>query len=329
MPPMHEFELLKHVYSANAALPRTVSIPPGDDMGGLRLPPVAAGSANEILVTVDQILDGVHIDAARTPLEKIARKAITRNLSDVAAMAALPLGAVVAVALPRNFGADRATMLFDHLRQVAAHYDCPLIGGDISMWDHPLLMSVTVLATRAGIEPMLRRGAKVGDVICVTGHLGGSTLTVDGCTHHLDFEPRLSLARKLAGDPERRPHCMIDLSDGLARDVGHLCDAGEDGGVSALLWADKLPVSRAAHAASHSDRVSPWWHALSDGEDYELCFTVSAHQAETSLPAAIDGVPITQVGIMTQANGKPGVSVQMPNGDIMPADDAGWEHHGQ
>ncbi len=327
---MREFDLLRHVYGANDTLPTAVTIPPGDDMGALRLPmDQPRAHEGQVLVTVDQIADGVHVDLATTPLEKVARKAITRNLSDVAAMAALPMGAVVAVCLPRDFGSDRATALFDHLRTVANDFGCPLIGGDISMWDHPLLMSVTVLATPGGIEPVLRRGARPGDVVCVTGHLGGSLVAVDGYTHHLDFEPRLNLARKLAGDANLRPHCMIDLSDGLARDLGHLCAAAADGGLSALIWADKLPISRAAYLAAHADQAPPWRHALADGEDYELCFTLSPHQAQTALPAEIDGVTITQVGIITDPDNKPGVSIQMPNGDIVPAGDSGWEHHGQ
>ncbi len=158
-------------------------------------------------------------------------------------MAALPVGAVAAACLPRDFSAARANELFDHMRRVAESYHCPLIGGDISVWDHPLLLSVTVLAEPAGIEPVLRRGAAAGDMVCVSGSLGGSLIAHEGRMHHLDFEPRIGLARQLAGSPATRPNCMIDLSDGLARDLGHLCDAA---GLSAELWADKLPISAAA-----------------------------------------------------------------------------------
>jgi thiamine-monophosphate kinase len=315
---MREFALLKHVYGANASLPSRVTIPPGDDMGAVRV----AGDA--VLVTVDQIADGVHFQLATTPLAKIARKAITRNLSDVAAMAARPIGGVVAACLPRHFGEARATELFDHMRRVGDVYDCPLFGGDVTIWDHPLLLSVTVLAEPDGIEPVLRRGAKVGDVICVTGHLGGSLETVNGYTHHLDFEPRLVVARKLASNPMTRPFCMIDLSDGLARDLGHLCDAT---GVAAVIDAAALPVDDATRAAARRDGRAEWEHAVGDGEDYELCFTVRPERA-AHLPAEIDGVVITRISQIVPGDGEAAVRVRLPDGTVRPVQDLGWEHRG-
>lgn len=315
---MREFDLLNHVYGANRGLPAHVTIPPGDDMGAVRV-----GGA-EVLVTVDQVADGIHFKLDSTPLAKVARKAITRNLSDVAAMAAQPVGAVVAACLPRDFGDARAKELFDHMRKVAEQFGCPLFGGDISMWDHPLLLSVTVLAEPAGIEPVKRRGAKPGDAIFVTGELGGSLENVEGRVHHLDFEPRLALARKLAGNPLTRPHCMIDLSDGLARDLGHLCRAA---GVSADIHANQLPLSAAAYAAAHRDSRPLWRHAVGDGEDYELCFTVSA-DAAVRMPAEIGGVLVTRIGSMTEPSAEPSITVRLPMGGEEKLE-GGWEHQGE
>lgn len=318
---MKEFDLLDHIYRANAALGPGVTIPPGDDMGAVRI-----GDAN-VLVTVDQLADGVHVDAAVTPLDRIGRKAMTRSLSDVAAMAAKPVGAVVAVCLPKDFGRSRADGLFDAMRRTGEAYDCPLIGGDISMWDNPLLLTVTILAEPAGIDPVTRPGALAGDIVCVTGRLGGSLETVDGRTHHLDFEPRIEFARKLAGDPATRPNCMIDLSDGLARDLGHLCRAA---GLSAEVDAQAIPVSPHAVAASKRDGLPEWVHALSDGEDYELCFTIDAKRAKANLPDQIDRIPITQVGKILDrpAETDAQVSVRLPDGQIKPVTDWGWEHRG-
>ncbi|MCX5660433.1 MAG: thiamine-phosphate kinase [Planctomycetota bacterium] len=333
---MREFELLKHVYAANPALPARVTIPPGDDMGALRL------ETPEVLVTVDQLVDGLHFDLATTPLEKIARKAITRNLSDVAAMAAVPAGAVAAACLPRDFGDARARRLFDLMRLVAQSYDCPLIGGDISMWDHPLVLTLTVLAESRGVVPVLRKGAREGDVVCVTGELGGSLLDDNGRVHHLDFEPRLKVARALASNPATRPHCMLDLSDGLARDLGHLCDAAEVGEgerLGAELFADRLPIRPIVHNVC--DGRAPWVHALADGEDYELCFTIDAARA-AKLPRAVAGCPITQIGrIILRAPGSPApgnpasgnkpaakISLILSDGSTRSVDDLGWEHHG-
>lgn len=315
---MREFELLAHIFRGNAALPPTVVIPPGDDMGALRI------GDQTVLVTVDQIGDGIHVDLATMALEKVARKAITRNLSDVAAMAAKPLGAVAAACLPRDFGEQRARALFDHMSRTAAAYQCPLIGGDIAIWDGRLLLTVTIFAEPAGIKPVLRRGAKAGDAVYVTGWLGGSLETVAGYTHHLDFEPRLALARQLGSDAPRRPNCMIDLSDGLARDLGHLCEMSN---VRAEIWTDHLPLSAGALQVSERDGEPAWLHGLRDGEDYELCFTVEDERAK-GLPREIDGAPLTMVGRIVAGDGRPMVTAVLPDGSRRDAGQWGWEHTG-
>ncbi len=346
---MRELSLLQHIYAANAKLPPRVTLPPGDDMGAVIVGGNGGnggngGAGETVLVTVDQIADGVHFDLATTPLWKIARKAITRNLSDVAAMGAVPAAAVVAGVLPRGFGESRANELFDHMRQVAAQYDCPLIGGDISMWTHPLLLSVTVLAEPRGVAPILRRGAKVGDVICVTGALGGSMVPIEiesrppgaaspgglsnEYVHHLEFEPRLTVARHLASHADIRPNCMIDLSDGLGKDLAHLCRAATElspDGLTAAIELGKLPLSRAAHEASRRDARPAWQHALGDGEDYELCFTVAPEKA-ARLPREIDGVPITAIGVIMPP-GDPRITLIHPDGSRQPMPELGWEHH--
>jgi len=315
---MRELELLSHIYRSNPALPGTVTIPPGDDMGALT---VGGGRA---LVTVDQLADGVHFDLTIHPLEKIGRKAITRNLSDVAAMAAKPVGAVAAACLPKGFGEERAKTLFDAMRATAESFDCPLIGGDISTWDQRLILTVTVFAEPDGIDPVLRSGAQVGDTVYVTGTLGGSLVTLDdppGYIHHLDFTPRIDLARKLAGDPKTRPHAMIDLSDGLGQDLTRLC---ERSGVSAQVDAQRLTISTAAHISAEKSGHPAWRLAVGDGEDYELCFTAPSG----SMPDKIDGVPITAVGRILAKTASASVSVRLPDGTTTDVKDLGWEHQG-
>jgi len=298
---MREFDLLQHVFAHNRSLPAGVTIPPGDDMGAMTI----AGAT--VLVTVDQVLDGVHVDVANTSLARVGRKAVTRNLSDVAAMAARPCGAVVAATLPRDFGEERARELYDAMRATASAYACPLIGGDTAIWDGPLVLTVTVFAEPAGVEPVLRQGAKLGDAIYVTGQLGGSLAS----GHHLDFEPRIALARRLASDPATRPHCMLDLSDGLARDLSHLCRFADLG---AVVDAALLPLRGRAD----------WYAAIGDGEDYELCFTIDSKRAD-ALPPAIDGVPLTRVGVITS---EPSLLIRHRDGKTQDMTDRGWEHHG-
>lgn len=299
---MRENELLQHIYAANAALPAGVTIPPGDDMGGIQL------GNRTLLVTVDQLADGVHVDLTTTSLAKVGRKAITRNLSDVAAMAAKPIGAVAAACLPRDFGEANATALFDAMRTTAAAFDCPLVGGDISVWDGRLIITVTIFAEPFdGIPPVLRTGATPGDAIYVSGELGYS---LQG--HHLDFTPRLALARALAADSATRPTAMMDLSDGLAQDLPRLTP-------HALIDAAALPIR---DDASGEDEGHPsWHHAVADGEDYELLFTA---RADASIPERLEGVALTRIGVVTESGG---VLLQHPNGQHTDLAGLGWEHH--
>lgn len=316
---MRELDLLQHIYRVNDDLPERITIRPGDDMGAVRI-----GSC-DVLVTVDQVTEGAHFVLGETPIEKIGRKAVVRNLSDVAAMAAWPVGAVVAAVLPKGLGAEKARLLFDAMREAAREYECPLFGGDIAMGDGPLVISVTVLAEPRGVVPLLRRGARVGDIVCVTGQLGGSWDVVGGYTHHLDFQPRIELARHLASHFDL--HCMIDISDGLARDLGHICRASH---VTAELSLAGLPISPAAHRRAEREHVPAWRCALGDGEDYELCFTLATEQAER-LPDKREGVPISRVGIITRASGRdsdPMIRLRFPDGSEQDVDELGWEHQG-
>jgi len=317
---MHESILLEHIYATNALLGKQVTIPPGDDMGAIQI------GGEEVLITVDQLLDGVHFQLSKDPIGKIAKKAITRNLSDVAAMGGLPVAAVAAGCIPHNFRQEQAEILFDTMRNTAEKYQCPLIGGDIATGDQPLNISVTVMATMKGIPPMLRCGAQIGDVICVTGQLGGSQHSLDGYTHHLDFEPRLQVARMLATHHQHRPNCMIDLSDGLASDLAHLCRAAS---LSATVDEKLLPFSKTTALLADQGDHPKWKHAVSDGEDYELCFTMTPSHAEGLIANGIDGVPVTCIGMMEPSRGESIVRIRLPDKTYKDITDLGWQHIGQ
>jgi thiamine-monophosphate kinase len=315
---MRELDLLSHIYKANPALPGEVTVPPGDDMGAIRV------GDSTLLVTVDQLADGVHFDLQSAPLKKIGRKAMTRSLSDVAAMAARPIGAVAAACLPRGFGQERAASLFDAMRHTAESYDCPLIGGDISSWDQRLILTVTVFAEPVPPGPILRSGAAVGDTVYVTGVLGGSLETLNdppGYVHHLDFEPRIDLARTLGADAATRPRAMIDLSDGLAQDLTRIC---ERSGVAAEIDPDRLPTGAAAVLASDRSGQPVWQHAVGDGEDYELCFT----SPSPSMGRVLDGVPVTAVGRIVAHRSGPRVTAGTSDGQVIDLSGLGWEHKG-
>jgi thiamine-monophosphate kinase len=306
---MREFALLKHVYAANSALGNGVLIGPGDDMAMVEL------GGRRLLAAVDQVIDGRHFRLETTPLELIGRKAVTRSLSDIAAMAGVPVATLVSVALPPGFGEDRAAKLFDVMRYTAAEFNCPLIGGDIGLHrekTHPLTCSVTVLAEplpELNGRAITRSGAQPGDAVFVTGSLGGS-LNADGLGRHLTFEPRISIAQQLARALGDRLHAMIDISDGLGRDASHIAEMS---GVRIELNAADIPCQQNCD----------WKKALSDGEDYELLFA-----AKSPMPKEIDGVRITQVGeVKAKMNDAPEeLVVVRERGNIIAASELGWDH---
>src|SRR5688572_29613150 len=252
-----EFEFIEWLRAQPPTASERVSVPPGDDLAVLKW----VGD-DLLLVGADQVLDGVHVDCSIHPPRLIGRKAMNCNLSDCAAMACLPAAAVVTAALPRGAGLDYAKELCLGMREAGEAFDCPVVGGDTATWDGKLAVGVTIFGRSAGVKPILRSGARPGDGIYVTGPLGGSILG-----RHLAFEPRVAIARKLASLGSIT--AMIDLSDGLSRDLGHVC---RQSGVGALVMASQVPVHEDAIAMRRDGRTA-LDHALHDGEDYELLFT--------------------------------------------------------
>ena len=238
-----------------------VRVAVGDDLAVLKWP-----AQDLLLVGVDQVLDGVHFDSRVHSPRLIGRKVMNRNFSDCAAMGCLPAAALTSVALPSGAGIDYAKELYLGLRDVADRWVCGIIGGDTASWDQKLALSVTVLGRSEGVEPITRSGAKVGDGIYVTGPLGGSIVG-----RHMTFEPRVKWGRELA--ESRTVNSMIDVSDGLSRDLPRICAAS---GVGAVIDAARIPLHPDAVELSKRDGKSPLMHALHDGEDHELLFTSSA-----------------------------------------------------
>ncbi len=292
-----EFDFIQWIRSQQK--PRDlVKIGIGDDLAVLKWP-----ADDLLLVGCDQVLDGVHFDSKIHSPRAIGKKAMNRNLSDCAAMACLPAAAVASVALPMGVGEDFAKELYLGLKEAADVFDCAIVGGDTGVWDGRLAVSVTILGRADGIAPVTRYGAKSGDTIYVTGPLGGSILG-----RHLTFEPKVELARKLA--LRGNITSMIDLSDGLSRDLRHIC---RQSAVGAIVFGSKIPIHPDALTAFRQDHRSPLEHALHDGEDYELLFTAKAG----AVPAgAID------VGVVTSENQ---IWLDQP-GSFEPLEPRGWEH---
>ncbi len=278
-----------------------VLLGPGDDTAILRWP-----SASNCLVTTDMLLEGSCFRLTQThpkspgagTARQIGRKAMAVNLSDIAAMAGVPVAAVVSVGLPRKDGRALAEELYLGLREMADTFDTAIIGGDTNSWDGPLVISVTLLGEPTPRGAVRRKGARPGDRLMVTGPLGGSLLG-----KHLDFTPRVREALALHAAVDL--HAMIDISDGLAADVAHLC---AESGCGAVLHAEAIPIADAAHEMA--DDRTPLEHALGDGEDFELIFAVAPADAEMLLRTplvpglTLIGTCIAETGLWLEEKGQ-------------------------
>lgn len=305
---MRESDLLAHIERLaspmRAAFPR-VLLGPGDDCAV-----VATSLGDRLLLTVDQLVEGRHF-TPDTPVDLVARKAVARSISDLAAMACRPLCALATGLLPPGYAHGQD--LTDRLHHWGAHWGCPVVGGDLAVGSPGCQLVLTVTAIGeldTGERPVTRAGAKPGDGVYVTGRLGGSFPS----ERHLTFTPRIReaawLRETLGGDL----HAMIDLSDGLGRDAARIARAS---GVGIRLDAARLP--------RHPD-IAEWRGALADGEDYELCFTSPRDLDGASTP---DGTPITRVGIVEPASHAPFPCVVVtPDGGVSDASDMGWDHAG-
>lgn len=302
---MRESRLVAEIVGRNAGLAACggarVLLPPGDDMAMVAL------EGGRVLVAADQVIAGRHF-ALGTPMALVGRKALARNVSDVAAMAAVPSCAVATLAMPAGMPDADVRDLEAGLRAAATEFRCPVVGGDIGMHaaqDAPLVVSVAVLASPGPSGRVVTRaGARPGDLLCVTGELGAGWLP-DGGGRHLGFRPRVAEALELVAALGDRLHAMIDLSDGLATDAGHLAAAA---GLRVRVEGSRLPCAPAA----------TWRHAMCAGEDYELAFACAGEP-----PATVAGTPVTVVGRF-EAGGS-GVQVSADGADHEVAG-AGWEH---
>ncbi len=268
---MNEFELIARL---TTSLPsnKAVVVGAGDDCAVLDL-----GVPDKlILFKTDAVVEGIHF-SRETPPEKIGRKALARALSDIAAMAGTPTAALVTVALPENFDPESVSKIYDGLNLLAKKNGVAVVGGETTKTNDRILISIALLGTVPRGRKILRSGAKIGDAIFVTGELGGSL-----AEKHLEFEPRLAEARWLA---EHFPiHAMMDLSDGLAGDLRHILAASQ---VGAEILKSAVPISHAAklRAKEGSAAKPAFAAALTDGEDFELLFTVAGKDAVKLLDA--------------------------------------------
>lgn len=300
---MSELGLLRWI---RARLPRRdgrIVVDSGDDAAVLR------GRGGLLAFKIDSVLEGVHFDRRTARPEEVGHKAIARPLSDLAAMGAVPTFAVAAMMIPRDARESEVRRVILGMERTARRFGTAIVGGDLASHAGGLALSVALLGEVRGGPPLRRSGARPGDALAVTGALGGSILG-----KHLRFVPRVREAQAIRR--RFRVRAMIDLSDGLLRDLGHLC---EESGVGATLEEGKIPVAAAARALARRDGRPALDHALSDGEDYELLF---------ALPAA-EGPALERAGwgrVIGRVDRARGLRLRRRDGREELLEPRGWEH---
>lgn len=244
---------------------RGVRLGIGDDAA------VVANRAAESVVCCDPVVEGVHFTRG-APARLVGRKAVNRNLSDLAAMGARPDWLLVSLLLPRDLGARRRRELLLGIRAAARAGGCRVVGGDVATHAGPMVVTVTAIGHAEG-RVLTRAGARVGDTLHVTGPLGGAS-----AGHHLRFRPALAAGSWLAR--QAAVHAAMDVSDGLLLDLATLLQAS--GGLGAEIDAAAVPVRAAARQLAGGDRERALRRALGDGEDHVLLWSQAAGAA---LPA--------------------------------------------
>lgn len=291
------------------------------------------------VLTTDALIEGVHFDRAFMPFGHLGRKAVAVNVSDVAAMNAVPRYAVVAIGLPRNVSVEMVDALYDGLRDACARYGVHLVGGDTTA--APQLSLVVTVVGEAPIDRVVyRRGARPGDLLCVTGTVGGAYAGLQvlleqhqamrelGDAYEPDLSPyREVLARQLTPAARTdvvadwaarrvRPRALIDVSDGVASEVHHICRAS---GCGAVIRAPDLPVHPETRLVADERLEDADSFALFGGEDYELLFAMDPGDM-----AELDRAAFSVIGEFTDRPSE--VVLLTETGDAVPVEAEGFTH---
>ena len=314
-----EFSIIERYFKSISNLSQhenTVIIGPGDDCAVLRVP-----DDMELCVSTDTLLEGVHF-LPNSPATVVASRTMAANLSDLAAMGATPYAFLLAMTFPEareDWLEDFSTTLAEIIEQ----YQVPLVGGNLSKG--PLSLTVTIMGTVPAGSAIKRSGASVGDDLYVTGTLGdaaqGLALSRKGeADGYLVSRYQSPVARIAAGRQLRGlANSLIDISDGLVAEIGHLAETDSLG---AEIAAWQLPLSKELVKSAGEDIAINM--ALFSGDDYELCFTADpADSGEIKAVSDSIDVPMTRIGVVTDGGE---IVIRDSKGELMDFGDAGYEH---
>lgn len=289
-----EFGLIDRLSKGFEKQNETTLLGIGDDAA------VLTASTKERIVTTDLLLEGVHFDLAYMPLQHLGYKSVAVNISDIAAMNAVPKQITVSIGLSNRFSVEAVEAIYGGIKEACRNYKVDLIGGDTTASHAGLVISITAIGEAEPGKRVLRSGAKKGDIVCATGDLGGAYIGLQVLEREKQeflqnpqMQPQLDnykyiVQRQLK--PEARmdiihelaeqgvvPGSMIDISDGLASELLHLC---RNSGVGMQVYEDKLPIDKQTYDTAVEFNLDPITCVMNGGEDYELLFTISQDDHE-------------------------------------------------
>ena len=330
-----EFGLIEHL-TKNIELKQASSVVGvGDDAA------VIDHFGKQTVISTDLLLEGVHFDLMYTPLKHLGYKSVVVNLSDIYAMNAIPTQILMSVGLSNRFSVEAVTEFYEGVYAACEKYGVDLIGGDTTASQKGFMISVTAIGEVAPDKYVKRNTAQKGDLICVSGDLGGAYvgllflerekkiyLESPGVQPDLEGESYVvgrllkPEARKdiieFLDDAELHPTSMMDISDGLSSEILHLCRQSQLG---CVLYEEKIPIAEAMRNAAFKFEIDPTACALSGGEDYELLFTVSQADYEK----LILNEQISVVGYMTEPEQGTHIHTKGGNKHVITAQ--GWNHY--
>ena len=293
----------------------------------------------QTVISTDMLVEGVHFDLAYVPLKHLGYKAVTVNLSDIYAMNAIPKQITVSLAMSNRFSVEALEELYQGIIMACDKYKVDIVGGDTTTAKSGLVISITAIGEANADELVYRDGAKDGDLLCVTGDLGGAYVGLQLLEREKKIfmespgvQPDLGgndyiLERQLKPEARKdippllkllgvKPTAMIDISDGLASETLHICTQSE---VGCNLYEDKIPIDPSTYNTAREFNLDPTVCALSGGEDYELLFTID----QSDFPKIKGNPNITVIGHMTSR--KDGVNLIAKDGTSHPLTAQGWD----
>ena len=328
-----EFGLIDHLTKNNETRNASTIVSIGDDAA------VIDNFGKQTVVTTDMLVEGIHFDLAYTPLKHLGYKSVIANLSDIYAMNATPTHITLSIAFSSRFSVEALDDFYEGVYAACEKYGVDLIGGDTTSSQKGFIISITAIGEVAPDKFVKRSTAQKGDLICVSGFLGGAFLgltilerekkvyTETGVQPDLENQSYIvgrllkPEARKdiidFLGDMEIEPSAMIDVSDGLSSELLHICKQSELG---CVLYEEKIPIHEDARQYAYKLELDPTVCALSGGEDYELLFTIS----QANYDKLLLNEQISVIGYMTEPGEGTNIITRGGNKHALVAQ--GWNH---